>query len=682
MSGRKKVTSEQIAFSLPRSIKFAWLIRQDVRGERDIEDIEAQKDFVLWWAIFGQKEYPEVEPMSDELKSLLFEPLAGYPQQGRFGVNRLLLYVYQLRSDVQALYDLHTIEDVAGFNRWFYLYGVKEHKLIHLLSPDIIKALNEPMVNFYSSQVNPEFPKLSPLMFFLWFKREDIQAVFDIDTLEGREQFIGWFFLQGVPELELKALLNNEWLAWLNEGVLLGSSLYIKRVGLLFWQFREDIRNAFDLNNQEGQQGLINWTEHTLNTELKYQWLSQKNSQLGVNLIDSDFGSSGTGCELNDQYLSQKNIQSGVNLIGFAFGELGIGEDVRMAAAACESVGIPYTVINILPDKSVRQNDQILIDEITDQVSQLKYQTNIFCLTGFDTVHVYLEKGRQLFANRYNIGWWPWELPVWPGQWCSAFDLIDEVWAATTYTQLMYKQSTAKPVTLMPLPVSVARVVSVSRQELGLSEDIFLYLYIFDSNSYLDRKNPQAVVKAFIKAFAKDNTQVGLVLKTMNSNPDNPEWQAFQRQCQKDERIVLVEKTLDREKVLGLIDACDGYISLHRAEGFGRTLAEAMLFGKPVIATDFSGNTDFVNQQTGFPVKWRKKAVKVGEYPFITEKSKAFWAEPNISHAAEQMQAVFQLANNKIACDKIQHFATHQFSLSRIGKLMKKRLIKIKKDEY
>jgi len=638
-------------FSLSGDLKFAWLIRKDVRGDHDVDDIEAQKDFVLWWVLHGRKEYPKAEPLTDALKNVLFEPLDNYLSHGDIGMNRLSCSLYHLRTDVHALYDIQTLEGVIGFSQWFYIYGLKEHGFTDLLTTEIIAILNKPMTDFWHPEQNKELPKISPLIFFLWSVRKDVQVGFDINTYEGRERFLGWFFLQGLAESGLEPLLNDYWLEWVNESVVLDNAITLPRIGLLFWAFRDDIKNTFNLDSIEGQQGLAKWTREAQDTEPACQWIKTLNTQ--------------------------KNLQIGVNLIGFAFGELGIGEDVRMAAAACEKAGIPYTVINISPGLSVRQNDQVLADVVTTKVEQLQYPTNIFCLTGFDTIHAYLEKGRQLFANRYNIGWWPWELPVWPEQWNCAFDLIDEVWAATTYTQTMYRQATDKPVILMPLPVSIERAIPVERESLGLAENKFLFLYIFDFNSYIARKNPQAAVKAFFKAFPKKNQQVGLVLKTMNSNPDNSQWQAFQRLCQKDSRIVLIEKTLDREEVLGLINACDAYISLHRAEGFGRTPAEALLFGKPVIATDFSGNTDFINQNTGFPVKWRKRMVKVGEYPFITKQSKAYWADANIVHAAEQMQAALKLANQQSNQRNRQQFAQQQFSLSRIGQLMKVRLIEI-----
>jgi len=639
---------KKTAFDLPDFLKFAWLIRQDVRGTQEVNDIEAQKDFVLWWAIYGANEYPNTPALTDKLKHILFEPFNDYPQYKQFCIGRLLYSIYKNRKDLQDAFDIQTAKGVLELNQWFYIFGLKEHGLFHLVSSEIIIALNQPVNHFGENNEATDLPTLSPLIYFLWASREDIQDTFTINTYQGREKLLGWFFLQGVPELGLEPLINNDWLTWLNETVDLGNKRPIPRIGLLFWHFREDIQQAFDIEKPEGQQDLQIWTLNALESEPNCAWIKTLNQQ--------------------------NNNKIGVNLIGFAFGELGIGEDVRMAAMACEQTGIPYTVINISPVNVIRQNDKYLEHHITEHINQLKYQINIFCLTGFDTAYVYLVKGKQLFENRYNIGWWPWELPVWPEQWHSAFDLIDEIWTATTYTQKMYQQATDKPVKLMPLPVSVNRTIDISRDELGLPDDEFLFLYTFDFNSYLARKNPQAAVKAFIKAFPPSNTKVGLVLKTMNSDITNPKWIAFKRLCAKDKRITILEKTLDREKVLGLIKSCDAYLSLHRAEGFGRTLAEAMLFGKAVIATDFSGNTDFVKKQTGFPIKWRKKKVKVGEYPFITEKSHAYWAEPSIAHAAEQMKNVFDKA---IENEQIRKFAEQQFSVQRIGGLIKAQLMKI-----
>ena len=128
-------------------------------------------------------------------------------------------------------------------------------------------------------------------------------------------------------------------------------------------------------------------------------------------------------------------------------------------------------------------------------------------------------------------------------------------------------------------------------------------MFIFDFNSHLARKNPQAVIAAFRKAFPAKDKEVNLVLKVMNAKDTDPNWKAFLKLCEQDDRIWLITDTMDRPDVLALVESCDAYVSLHRAEGFGRTLAEAMMYGKPVIATGYSGNADFMHPDLSFPVE-------------------------------------------------------------------------------
>ena len=133
---------------------------------------------------------------------------------------------------------------------------------------------------------------------------------------------------------------------------------------------------------------------------------------------------------------------------------------------------------------------------------------------------------------------------------------------------------------------------------------------------------------------------------------------------------MLLDRTLDRPVVLGLVDACDAYVSLHRAEGFGRTLAEAMLLGKPVVGTDFSGNTDFLTKDTGYPVKWTRRAVAPGEYPFTEPADQAWWADPDIPEAARQLRAARAAAGSPWALQLPQQVA-EQFSPEAIGARMR-----------
>jgi glycosyltransferase involved in cell wall biosynthesis len=160
----------------------------------------------------------------------------------------------------------------------------------------------------------------------------------------------------------------------------------------------------------------------------------------------------------------------------------------------------------------------------------------------------------------------------------------------------------------------------------------------------------------------------------MNAKPKDPIWLSFCKQIAKDSRIILVDRTLDRPEVLGLIKACDVYVSPHRAEGFGRTLAEAMLLGKPVVATNYSGNQYFMNPEHTFPVNYDLVPAKKGEYHFIEDGDQAVWANVSIAHLGEQMQAALLASKQESFKKHLLAYAQSVFAPERTALLMAKRL--------
>jgi glycosyltransferase involved in cell wall biosynthesis len=325
----------------------------------------------------------------------------------------------------------------------------------------------------------------------------------------------------------------------------------------------------------------------------------------------------------------------GVNLVGYAAGELGIGEDVRMMVKSLLTTDIPFCVINRKPHETIRQSDESIMRHVTDRPV---YPVTIICMTGFDTVQLALERP-DVFDGKYVIGYWPWELPEWPAEWNVAYDLVDEIWASSHYTQSAYQKSSPKPVQYMPMTVSFDPPGEFRKSDFGLPEDRFLFLFAFDFMSYPSRKNPEGCLSAFQAAFPAGDEQVGLVLKVSNVDREDRRWTAIRKLCNKDPRIVLLGETLDRRRLLGLMSACDAYVSLHRAEGFGRTLAEAMLLNKPVIATGYSGSADYLTEDTGFVVPFRLRRVRKEEYPFAEGMR---WAEPDTVGAATHFREVFE----------------------------------------
>jgi len=619
-------------------MQIAWLLRADLRQGNPAKN-PISDWFKMWWLIHGSREYPESVDRNALRESKLFETHSECPGYEGFGMTPALHFLLDTRNDLTSKFDVETDEGLRQAIAWFFVHGMREHQLIEALDKKTLAALDtSPTFLIDDETATSEMPAITWLMFFVWKTSSNLQTQFDLSQKRDRHRYLMWFLFNGIPQLKLSKLIAQRWHDWLQQPVLATSANEkVPRAAYLLWQQHTQLQRAFDLQTNTGITALAMWAKEVWYKQDELSWIghiSTPSEKKNISVSDRPFG---------------------VNLIGFAFGELGIGEDVRMAAEACEKAGIPFTVVNIQPGHSLRQADRALAAHVAkgeNQDDEAPYAFNIFCLTAFDTARVYLER-RRLFDGHYNIGWWPWELPIWPRDWGIVFNLVDEIWAATAFTYQMYVRDAAhaRPfppaVTLAPMAVNVDRVQQMTRADFGLPQNRFLFLYVFDFNSYLARKNPFAVLKAFQKAFDKSNDSVGLILKTMNSNPHDQKWKHFIQESRKDHRITVLDTTLARGEVLGLINICDAYISLHRSEGFGRTLAEAMAFGKPVIGTNFSGNVDFLTALNGYPVKWQRRRVKDGEYPFIHHSDNAWWADPDIFDAARQMRSSFHEHEDK-----------------------------------
>lgn len=643
-------------------MRIAWVLRADLRRGSPANS-PLSDWFKMWWLIHGTREYPAWADHIAVREAGLFQPQPGLPCYGGFGMTPALRFLLETRADLSSTFDVNTDDGLKEAIAWLFVHGVREHRLASALDQQTLDALDATPSFLVDNQPTTDgTPELTWLMFFVWRSSSHLQTRFDLGQIQDRHAYLIWFLFNGLPQLKLAPLIAPRWHEWLSQPVLeTSTNTSVPRAAYLLWQQHEQLQRAFDLQTKSGIAALAMWSEEVWHDQAGLSWIGQQSKAI------------------EEQDLSEGERPFGVNLIGFAFGELGIGEDVRMAAEACEAAGIPFTVVNIQPGDTLRQADQALaahVAKTADQTDEAPYAFNLFCLTGFDTARVYLERGSQIFNGRYNIGWWPWELPVWPSDWKFVFDLVEEIWAATNYTYRMYSgavsttDSSAR-VVLMSMPASVARVQPMTRDALGLPPSQFLFLYVFDFNSYLARKNPFAAVKAFRRAFSASDETVGLVLKTMNSNPRNPHWLNFRRECARDPRIIILDKTMERGEVLGLIESCNAYVSLHRAEGLGRTLAEAMLFNKPVIATDFSGNVDFLTTANGFPVRWKRIEISDGDYAFVRPSDRPWWADASIVDGARALREARATSEAPKDTSSVKDY----FSPVRIGALMKQKFI-------
>jgi glycosyltransferase involved in cell wall biosynthesis len=323
----------------------------------------------------------------------------------------------------------------------------------------------------------------------------------------------------------------------------------------------------------------------------------------------------------------------GVNLIGFPSGVLGLGEDLRAFATIMRAAAVPHAIYNI--ELSEKHATSAPTDLKSFFIERPIFPINLFSIPLFETERMHLERGENLFSGRVNIANWAWELSTLPDYWSHAFDKVDEIWAMSYFLVDVYKSLTSKPVVYMPPYVNVERIEPFDRAHIGFREDDFVFLTMLDFNSFLARKNPEAVIRAFKSAFPRRHSTERLVIKTLNGHARPDRLNELLRICGDDSRIVIVDGDYTREAIHGLIAAADCFVSLHRAEGFGRVIAEAMLLKTAVIATNYSGNLTFFNNSNGFPIDYSMVRVERGDYPYMEG---SFWAEPSFDDAVEKLR--------------------------------------------
>lgn len=370
-----------------------------------------------------------------------------------------------------------------------------------------------------------------------------------------------------------------------------------------------------------------------------------------------------------------------VQIIGPLEKASGLGQAARLSAAILRQTGLSMRAVDFNMDNPSPEG----FSTASESSESGPARVNLIHLNG-ESVPLAFAHQPDVFSGAYNIGYFFWELDRPALCHYLGMELLDEIWVSTEFGVEIYssdfKRGPVSNVGMAYEGIDVDRVLARSyvEQRFRFDASHHVVLVAFDSFSFVQRKNPIMALQAFQKAF-EGVRNARLIIKTQNRESvfDPVQiriWEKVDAILAQDRRIVIMNETLIYGDLLKLKAGSDCYLSLHRSEGWGFGMIEAMALGVPVVCTGYSGNMAFCNDNTAWLVDYTLVPLKPGDYIFLRDE--AVWANPNLEHAASQLRAVYddndaRVAKAKAAKDHIRR----DFSTKAIAKRYGKRLRKI-----
>jgi glycosyltransferase involved in cell wall biosynthesis len=343
-------------------------------------------------------------------------------------------------------------------------------------------------------------------------------------------------------------------------------------------------------------------------------------------------------------FRSFRKRQEGINLIGFFSNIFGIAEVARFFAMKVEESNTPFCLYDVQPSFENKIADEALVTYARHFTTQTKFHKNIFFINA-DGIDVYRQNIPALFVGRYNAAVFFWEFDDY-FHFPKAFEIVDEVIAFTDFITTAVKKAAPEDfkVTKMLFPFTknwtITDSIETVRKRLQIPADCFVFIFNFDFQSVYDRKNPEAILRAMELAFTKEDN-VRIVFKVLNADKHAQNFYKFNsviESMQLKAKLILIDEKLDKDAFMSIINASDCYISLHRSEGLGLGLMEAMSMGVPAIATNYGGNLDFMNGDNALMVDYTLVPVAEGCAPY---QAGWLWADAEVKQAASYMRRLY-----------------------------------------
>lgn len=535
-----------------------------------------------------------------ELKSLFLEYLARLKRNGH-NTWRKMSYCYGKFSDGS---------DIPPIYRKIYQQFCKPSTLPYenVFQSDFL-LLNAP-----DERIDQQYPlKISRVMFEIWTERPDLQKAFPLSNRQGREAFARWFIASAKTEYGLP----EEAFSNLNTQISDGRS---KRAINAPRSRASQLQRSFSRKALSFAPAI-----RPIYRALPMSWRTKARDSLLNSAAQPSYASI---LKSHNQHALNSTLKAGFDIYGYFSSFTGVGEGARRMVQIMEHASIPHQEFNIESEGHLA---------LPEKDSHIPHKIALFHINADQTPRVLDNLGPSRLKGQYRIGYWAWELEVFPEAWNLAFDYVNEVWVPSEFVRAAVASRTSKPVHVVPHPIIPApKPKGIGR--LALPKGRFLILCAVDFRSFDARKNPRGMVDAFRLAFPEQKASDPILVVKMNGQHSRPAArEAFGKYIDHDKNIAVIDEDLNDNDWNTLKSTCDAFLSLHRSEGFGLSIAEMMALGKPVIATDFGGSRDFLSAETGFPVRFKKSRIKPGEYP---ESAGKYWADADLQHAASYLKAI------------------------------------------
>jgi len=366
-------------------------------------------------------------------------------------------------------------------------------------------------------------------------------------------------------------------------------------------------------------------------------------------------------------YPESKKLPFGVNIFQYC-AKNSAGVEGHLLQLALEAAEIPYQTIDLYSSGKYKVKRKYLfsINLIVCHIANSEMPKRMRLL-GID------------LKKHYNIGYLAWELAELPDALSFYLDMLQEIWTLSSFCTNSIEKKSTVPVLTVPLYANPDRtVIKNGREYFNINKDAFLFMFAYDCTSYVSRKNPQAVVQAFLKAFSPEDRHIGLVLKLNYPEKYKGHIDELRGILSPYPYIYFIDKYLTDDEMRTLIHISDAVVSLHRSEGFGLLPLEAMSLGTPVISTEWSGNMEYMNHMNTALVGYKMIPVD-GQYVGSTPGDGLVWADPDIDEAAAYMR---RMVSDKCWREEMiakgKYTADECYNVTTVGTIIRNRLVFLK----